>query len=85
MRGGTSQTRNRSAVYGPYVQQAPINPLNRLGTIEVVNSAPAFGSAVPGGRSVGFVFCKENSRFYLTDAGGTRVIDLALAAGGRGY
>ena len=62
---------------GPYIQQRPVNPLNKLTFVAAVSGAPKDGlpSAPAGGPGAGFLFELSTGRLWLTDAGGVRALD----------
>jgi len=49
---------------GPYLQQAPINPLNSSSDVQVVATDPAVGTAATGG----FVFSTSTGKIFGVDA-----------------
>ena len=77
--GRPSATRGGGAVIGPYLQRAPANPLNGMGTVLVVDGPPAVGDPLPAGGAYGFVFCAPTGRIYATDVQGARVVDPGAA------
>ena len=82
-RGATSQSKSNVARFGPYLQYAPTNPLNNLGTVMVADAEPRHRDPIPGGQPVGFVFYPGRNRFFVTDTSGLCVTDpMARDAGG---
>ena len=62
---------------GPYIQQRPVNPLNKLTYVAAVNGAhkDELPSAPAGSPGAGFLFELSSGRLWLTDAGGVRALD----------
>lgn len=54
-------------IYGPYLQQAPLNPMNNLTGVKVVDTTPAEGTAETG---FGWVFNSATGEVYATDKDG---------------
>ncbi|HMB94403.1 MAG TPA: prepilin-type N-terminal cleavage/methylation domain-containing protein [Tepidisphaeraceae bacterium] len=70
--------------FGPYLNSAPINPLNG-GTDVVVNTSattdPAVNSAVAGGTaSTGWVYYTLTNKIFATTKSGTKVYDEATGS-----
>lgn len=57
------QTANTSGLFGPYLQTEPINPLNNLSSVEVVDADVAFGGTVTGS---GWVYNAMNGKLWAT-------------------
>ena len=81
--GAVGPTKGAGRHFGPYLIQAPVNPLNQMGTVMVADGEPAFGDVVPDGRVAGFVFWPAGDQFYLTDVTGRRVADPLAGADSR--
>jgi hypothetical protein len=62
---------------GPYIQQRPVNPLNKLTFVAAVNGGQKdeLPSAAAGSPGAGFLFEPATGRLWLTDAGGVRALD----------
>ena len=62
---------------GPYIQQRPVNPLNKLTFVAAVSGAhkDELPSAPAGSPGAGFLFELSTGRLWLTDAGGVRAFD----------
>lgn len=78
--GRPSSVRNADQLFGPYVQPAPVNPLNGLASVVTVDEPVKPGDVLPFGQSAGFVFSTATGRFSITDAPGTRVINPSARA-----
>lgn len=59
---GTS-TGTNGATVGPYLQTAPINPLNNLSNVVSLATAPAVGTVEAGG----YVFAQDTGKVYGVD------------------
>lgn len=70
--GGTRKTGH--FVYGPYLKQKPVNPLNGLSNVFIVVNGKAPASKLPAGKTAGFVLHTPTRRLFLTDVNGTRVL-----------
>jgi general secretion pathway protein G len=64
-------TVNAAGNFGPYLQAAPMNPLNNDADVFVVNGAADYGSggvATPGAGDVGFVLNSTTGKIWATSA-----------------
>ena len=69
---GTDST---TCPFGPYLQAAPVNPLNGNSNVFVVTGDLAPAAATGGAASDGFVFNKNDSKTWGTTVGGTHIYD----------
>lgn len=58
---------DKKIIYGPYLQQAPLNPMNNLSGVLVVTTSSKEGDDAP---SVGWVFNSDTGEVYATDKDG---------------
>ena len=54
--------------FGPYLQQAPVNSLNQLSAVHVVNADPAGGNA-----GSGFIINTTNGKIWATNQDATKL------------
>jgi general secretion pathway protein G len=61
--------------FGPYLQAAPVNPLNGNSNVLIVTADLAPAAATGGAATDGFVFNKIDSKTWGTTVGGTHIYD----------
>src|SRR5262249_48844855 len=61
--------------FGPYLQAAPVNPLNANSNVLIVTADLAPAAATGGASTDGFVFNKLDSKTWGTTVGGTHIYD----------
>ncbi len=67
---------------GPYMNDAPINPLNGNGAVGLVRHDVIAGQIMPG-QGLGFVFNISNGKLWGTDADGRTIFDESSAPADR--
>ena len=65
-------TANVAGKYGPYLQSAPVNPLNNSSDVKVVAADVAFGGA-SGCTTEGFIFNNVNGKIWASSSKFTKV------------
>lgn len=68
-------TDSASYPFGPYLQAAPVNPLNGNSNVLIVTADLAPAASTGGATTDGFVFNKSNSKTWGTTVGGTHIYD----------
>lgn len=73
------ETTTGTPQFGPYLQAAPVNPLNGLSDVVLTNSDFLSGSGNPssGGAKAGWVFNPNTGKIWATTAAGTTIYDEA--------
>jgi len=72
---GSTGTDSTSYPFGPYLQSAPVNPLNGNANVLIVTGDLAAAAATGGAATDGFVFNKLDSKTWGTTVGGTHIYD----------
>src|SRR6476660_2941182 len=72
---GSTGTDSTAYPFGPYLQAAPVNPLNANSNVLIVTADIAPAAATGGASTDGFVFNKSNSKTWGTTVGGTHIYD----------
>ena len=72
---GSTGTDSTSYPFGPYLQAAPVNPLNGNANVLIVTADLLPAAATGGAATDGFVFNKLDSKTWGTTVGGTHIYD----------
>jgi len=76
LRGRLSPTKAGDCIYGPYLRQPLVNPLNGSSKVLVVDALPVPGAPVPGTvAGVGWLVERRTGGVAATDAFGRRAFD----------
>jgi len=66
---------NAAGEYGPYLDAAPVNPLNDSGVIGLTGRIPKPGQTLRTEAKLGWVYCITTQTLYATDADGKTILD----------
>jgi hypothetical protein len=61
--------------FGPYLDAAPVNPLNNSGVIGLTGRIPKPGQTLRTQAKLGWVYCITTQTLYATDADGKTILD----------
>jgi hypothetical protein len=66
---------NPAGEFGPYLDAAPVNPLNNSGVIGLTGRIPKPGQTLRTESKLGWVYCITTQTLYATDADGKTILD----------
>ena len=66
---------NPAGEFGPYLDAAPVNPLNDCGVIGLTGRIPKPGQTLKTDGKLGWVYCIPTQTLYATDADGKTILD----------
>jgi hypothetical protein len=66
---------NPAGEFGPYLDAAPVNPLNNSGVIGLTGRIPKPGQTLRTDAKLGWVYCITTQTLYATDADGKTILD----------
>jgi hypothetical protein len=66
---------NAAGEFGPYLDAAPVNPLNDSGVIGLTGRIPKPGQTLRTQAKLGWVYCITTQTLYATDADGKTILD----------